>query len=92
MGAWMSAKHSEEKEALCEQWEDAWPDRHTDPEGFNRAYEKFHSEDGRKNRRNGAYKGAARLLGILKVRGRASKTNAGVLRGATWMPAVFIRR
>lgn len=93
MGSVFSSKKTEEeKDALCEQWKQAWPDRKTNPEGFKREYKKFRDEtsdrEGKK-RGNGAYKGAARMLELLnKVR----KKDAGGPSEVAVVPSLFIRR
>jgi hypothetical protein len=93
MGSVFSAKNTkEETDLLCKQCKEAWPDKNTDADGFKREYKKFRDEtsarDGKK-RGNGAYKGTARMLGLLnKVR----KKDAAGSSDVASMPALFIRR
>lgn len=96
MGALFSGtSKAEEKDQLCEPCKTAWPDRTKEPEKFKREYSRFRDEAGERNaktRRNGASKGAARLLGLLqKVRDK-DKFTAVTPADAVDTPALFIRR
>lgn len=96
MGALFSASSkAEEKDQLCEQCKTAWPDLTKEPEKFKREYSRFRDEAGErdaKTRRNGAYKGTARLLGLLEKVRNKDKFKASMSTDAADTPALFIRR
>ena len=96
MGAFFSSPgKAEEKDELCEQCKTAWPDKKKEPDKFKREYSRFRDETGErdpKTRRNGASKGAARLLGLLhKVRNK-DKSEGVTPTEASHTPPLFIRR
>jgi hypothetical protein len=62
------AKQDPEKDELCDQCKDAWPDKKTLSDKFKREYTRFRDEAPErsgKTRGNGAAKEGARLLALL---------------------------
>lgn len=95
MGALFSAlSKAKEKDQLCEQCKNAWPDRAKHPEAFKRKYSQFRDEKDERDERTrerGEAKGAARLLELLKEIRDKNKPKAAAPTVVADAPALFIR-
>jgi len=94
-----AAKQELEKDKLCDQCKDVWPDKDTQSDKFKREYDRFRdeaSERSGKTRGNGAAKGAARLLALLgfvrKQRDEASKSESPRRGEPVELPVLMLRR